>query len=405
MKSKAIALLALVSLGVLAFVGAAFAGINPASPGLPVVDTSLTGTDNNFYSSLGSAIPANYGSVMCVACHTRNPAARTLYRTNKTNWNYVGSHFVTRNFADTAKGGGYTDGTSPKNVRRGTNIYIADNATVGTMTIANGWYGAPRYGKLTAGAIDSDFVADGVTAIGTSAAQMICESCHSIVKNIGPAKLLAIAFANGASNATYIGGVGTDTKGTVTPTLCIGCHGRMDAGVDAEWQYHPIQGGVTWAGTHHHRNSLGTTGLGVYFGSGTPTASHDMGRLDPAYYTPAVQMWAAGPGLLASGGRTIQWTGGRMLASIVDNNQIMPTSTGSQLLCTNCHRGHNADSSAGATILMRGDLAISSATLIGNHAVPAAASTAYTGVYRMQDPGGRDAMVNSTNAMCLACHR
>jgi hypothetical protein len=399
MKSKAIALLALVSLGALAFAGAAFAGINPANPGLPVVDTSLTGTDNNFYASLGAAIPANYGSVMCVACHTRNPAARTLYSTTKANWNYVGSHFVTRNFADTAKGGGYTDGTSPKNTRRTTNLYVADNNT--NMTIANGWYGAPRYGKLTAGVIDSDFVADGGTAIGASAAQMICESCHSIVKNIGPAKLLATAFANGAATS----GVGSDTKGTVSSTLCIGCHSRMTAGVSAEWQYQPVVTGVTWAGTQHHRNSLGTTGLGVYFGSGTPTASHDMGRLDPTYYTPAVQMWAAGPGLLPSGGRVIQWTGPRMLASITDNNQIMPTSSGSQLLCTNCHRGHNADTSAGATILMRGDLAISSSTLIGSNAVPTGASTAYTGVYRMEDAGGRSTMIKSTNAMCLACHR
>ncbi|MDD5760913.1 MAG: hypothetical protein PHP88_00180, partial [bacterium] len=89
-----------------------------------------------------------------------------------------------------------------------------------------------------------------------------------------------------------------------------------------------------------------------------------------------------------------------------DNNQVRP-STG-QLLCTNCHRAHNADSSAGATILMRGDLAISATTLIGNEPVPAAAGTAYTGLARMADPndtGTRAGAINSTNALCLACHQ
>jgi hypothetical protein len=113
-------------------------------------------------------------------------------------------------------------------------------------------------------------------------------------------------------------------------------------------------------------------------------------------------MWAAGPGTLVDH-NPIVYTGSRMKA-INDNNQIRPTGP-SQLLCTNCHRGHNADSSAGATILMRGDLAINANSLIGNHAVPAGATTAYTGLYRMQEAGGRAAMVNSTNAMCLSCHQ
>jgi hypothetical protein len=398
MKSKAIAILALVSLCGAAFLGAAFAGINPANPGLPNVDTSLTGTDNNFYASLGT-VPGQRGSVMCVACHTRNPAARTAYRSTKANWNYVGSHFVTRDFTDTAKGGGYTDGTTPKNVRRTTNTYIADNVgqqNAGQMTVTNGWYGLPEFGRLTGGVIDNNY-----TSVTTNAGQMICESCHNIVRNIGPAKLLATAFANGAATS----GAGTDTKGTSTPVLCIGCHGRMDSNLNAEWQYHPIPTGTTWVGTQHHRNTVGSTGPAnaYYFGATAPSATN-MAAMARADYTPTVQMWAAGPGTLVDH-NPIVYTGSRM-KTVADNNQIMPTPvTNQQLLCTHCHRAHNADSSAGATILMRGDLAISAYTLIGNHAVPAAATTAYTGVYRMQDAGGRASTINSTNALCLACHQ
>jgi hypothetical protein len=399
MKSKAIAVLALVSLGVLAFAGAAFAGINPNTAGLPNVDTSLTGGDNNYYANLGAAVPGYRGSVMCVACHTRNPAARTAYRTNKANWNYVGSHFVTRDFNDTAKGGGYTDGTAPKNVRSTANKYIADNASTnnnGGMTIANGWYGAPEYGRLTAGTIDNNWV--GTADMSANAAQMICNSCHSIVNNIGPAKLLASSFANGATTS---GGT-ADTKGTVSAILCQGCHGDMNSGINNEWQYHPIRpGDPAWVGTQHHRNTQGTGTAGRYMGRATVYTTN-MAAMLRADYTSAQQMWAAGPGTLVDH-NPIVYTGSRMKA-INDNNQIRPTGP-SQLLCTNCHRAHNADSSAGATILMRGYLAINANSLIGNHAVPAGATTAYTGLYRMQEAGGRAAMVNSTNAMCLSCHQ
>jgi len=398
MNKKAFAVCAGAFLGIL-MLGVAVAGINPANPGLPGVDTSLTGNDNNFYASLGT-VTSNKGSVLCVACHTRNPAARTQYRVNKGGWNYVGSHFVTRNFADTAKGGGYTDGTSPKNVRRTTNNYIGDNVgqqNPGLMTVANGWYAMPQYGRLTAGVIDNNWPAG--VAIGANAAQMICESCHNIVNNIGPNKLIATGFANGATTT----GAGLDTKGTTTPVLCFGCHGAMDSGVNAEWQYHPVATGVTWVGTQHHRNSQGATGTGRYFGSATPLAGHNMGQMDPAYYTATQQMWAAGPGSLTAA-RALQWTGSRMKA-VADNNQILSTTGGSQLLCTNCHRAHNTDSSVGATILMRGDLAISATTLIGLEPVPTSATNAYTGLTRMADQGGRGAAFNSTNSLCLTCHQ
>jgi hypothetical protein len=382
--------------------GAAVAGMNPnGSFGLPDVDTSLTAGDNSFYSSVGTAVNGKLGSVMCVACHTRNPGARTAYRVAKGNYNYMGSHFVTRTFADTAKGGGYLDGTAPKNVRRSTDVYIADNAgqqNAGSMTVANNWYGAPRFGRINGAVIDN--TSNITSPVGALAAQMICDSCHSIVNNIGPAKLLASGFANG-SNAAFVSG--TETKGTVTPTLCMGCHGDMDSAINAEWQYNPVATGVTWVGTQHHRNTLGSTGAGLYFGSVTPYSTN-MAAMLRADYTAVQQMWAAGPGTLVDH-TPIAYTGARM-KTINDNNQIRPTAA--QLLCTNCHRAHNADSSAGATILMRGDLAISATTLIGTATVPTGLTNAGSGLYRMADAGsgsGRGSAFNSTNALCLACHQ
>jgi hypothetical protein len=228
---------------------------------------------------------------------------------------------------------------------------------------------------------------------------MICESCHNIVNNIGAGKLIATSFANGN---TGLWTADPETKGTSSAILCMGCHGDMNSGINNEWQYHPIRpGDPAWVGTQHHRNTQGTGTAGRYMGRGTVYTTN-MAAMLRADYTSAQQMWAAGAGTLIDH-NPIVYTGPRMKA-INDNNQIRPTGP-SQLLCTNCHRGHNADSSAGATILMRGNLAISADTLIGNHAVPAGATTAYTGLYRMQEAGGRAAMVNSTNAMCLSCHQ
>jgi len=392
MNSKITAIFAAVALCLAALLGVAVAGINPnGNLGLPAVD--LTTGDNNFYVLTAAGVPGKQASVMCVACHTRNPGARDAYR-SANGFNYTGSHFVTRTFADTSKGGGYSDGSSGKTrldrQAAGTAIYMADN-TSGNITVANGWYGLPKYGWLNSG------VPDNTTTPRTATnPQMICESCHNITKNIGPAKLLASAFANGA--ATSGGG-----KGTQVPNLCIGCHADMDANVNAEWQYHPLTTG-TWGGTQHHRNTPGTA---LYFGSATQIASgtHDMGRIDPTYYNQNIggniyQMWAAGPGGLTAG-RAIDFTSNpQRVKPMADNNQIQPSAA--TLLCTNCHRAHNADGTAGATILMRGTMAFT--TAMGTGTAPSDAATAHYGVRRMEDKGGRGSAFSSTNPLCLACH-
>lgn len=389
MKNITIVLLGLIALALLPL--AAHAGINPATAGLPAVQ--LITTDNNFYNR-SELVPGNRASVMCVACHTRNPAIRTNYRVTN-GYGVTGSHWVTSNFADTSAQGGYSDGTTPK-VRPatlpGARNYFADN-TSGNMTPANGWYGAPRYAWLNGGVVDN-------TTVRTTGTQIICESCHSIVRNIGPSKLLAASFANGgAAQATTLQG----TPGANVPTLCIGCHSDMDGGVNAEWQYHPLAAGLTWGGTHHHRNTPGTA---VYFGAGTSVADTGMGQMDPLDYNRTIgagvfQMWAPGPGALAAS-RAVAWdlnpTRVRNVAG-TDNGQIGPR--GTNLLCTNCHRAHNAESTAGATILMRG----TDTAAIGTVTAPTDQATAWRGTTKMNDRGGRGAAFATTNPLCMACHQ
>ena len=216
--------------------------------------------------------------------------------------------------------------------------------------------------------------------------------------------------------ATTSGGA----KGTQDPDLCFGCHGTMNAGgatvatgLSAEWQLHPLTGGAEpWGGTQHHRN---TNTSALYFGSATPIApaTHDMGQMQRAYYGAGgvgggqviggnrFQMWAAGAGTLADHAVNSAVTE-RLKGTALDNNQIGTTTN--YLLCTNCHRAHNADGTAGASILMRGTTAFT--TAMGQGPVPdLTTANAPRGTYRMEDKGGRGASWNSTNPNCLACHQ
>ncbi len=409
MNKTAIAILAVFAFAAAALTGVAVAGINPVNFGLPTV--ALATGDNNFYNLTVAAVPGQQASVMCVACHSRNPGSRDLYRTTN-GFSYMGSHFVTQFFSanETSKGGGYTDGSGTKaRATRGaagaTAIYMADN-TSGNMTVANGWYARPKYG-VNAGIPDNTYLPRTATS-----PQLICESCHNIVGNIGPAKLLAYGMANGTATS----GTSGAAKGSQVPVLCIGCHGDMDASLNAEWQLHPLVSD-TWVGTQHHRNTAGATPP-LYLGAGAdiPAATHDMGIVNAAYYgAPPLtgqqinggsnQMWAPGRGQLgtaayADHALNFAPTGNTRMKPMADNNQVQPNAA-AQLLCTNCHRAHNADSSAGATILLRGS---DTATAMGTGTIASSVATAYYGLRRMEDKGGRAAAFNSTNPLCLACH-
>lgn len=387
--------------------GLLFAGINPNNVGLVTVNVDLVNPSNdcNFYSQgLGTAVANNNGSVMCVACHTRNPANITAPDlTKNANHHMAGSHFVTGDFKDTNRGGGYSDGRGARNAT-GTYIYMAKNPPIG----ATGWRNFPRYGKLAAnGTIDNDIIADG--AANLDGAQMICYSCHSMKYNTSTnARLLA----NGARNDNAF--------------LCISCHGDMDAEIAAEWEMHPGPAG-TWGSTHHHRNSHSVDADTYYKGSVTQLKTtgsaplHNMGVVDENYYGQAradgklMQMWAAGKGML-TGSHDLRWTGDRMVGAAPNSGSINPTTNktgvgGGTLICTNCHAGHFGESSTGATVLLRGGTVTESVKMASGVKPLAVSSggsgnTGYEGVKRMNERGGRAATFNvNTNPNCLTCHK
>ncbi len=416
--------------------GVLMAGINPGNVGLVVVntDSAFNAADNVYYATgLGTAVQNNNGSVLCVGCHTRNPA-NLAGATKNVNRNMAGSHFVTYNFYDTSRGGGYGtvadgDGRGQRNAS-GTHIYMAEAPI--------NWAAAPRYGRLTgtgSGTIDNDIVANAAATI-TDTAQMICYSCHNLHSNTGTAARL---LANGAPalGTTYQAGTYTDNA-----YLCISCHGDMDAVISAEWQIHPIDNSIeTWGATHHHRNSHTVDAVtnAAYKGSATPisvgvTGSlHNMGQMYDIFYnqptgagTAIWQMWAVGKGTLGTTTGTTPnpnhaigfgTPSGRMLASAPDNAWIRPSNHSSAtgvgqgvIMCTDCHRGHFGDSSTGATVLIKGGSAAGPsnpvATSMGSGTNPLTAATGREGVWRMFDRGGRAAVfTGNLNPNCLACHR
>lgn len=169
-----------VALVLIAAAGAAMAGINPANPSLPTVTTVFGGSrsyDNNNYSAV------------CVACHTRNPSART------TDPAGVGSHFI---YGGT---GLTTDNTGLEKVTEWP-ITVPGPGVTG---------GLSRYGRT----------GDNVNVVGTTG-EMICESCHNLLKNSGINKLLA-----------------ADNEVVDPSALCEGCHGRTGTGHHIMTPYPP----------------------------------------------------------------------------------------------------------------------------------------------------------------------
>jgi cytochrome c553 len=139
----------------------AFAGINPANPGFPTVTTVFGNSyDNNFYSAV------------CVVCHTRNPSSRTPDTAG------LGSHFI----------------------YGGAGLLTGNTGNEKLTAWASG--GVSRYGKT----------GDNVNVAGV-AGELICESCHNMLRNTGRNKLLA-----------------NDNEATDPSALCEGCHAKTGAG-------------------------------------------------------------------------------------------------------------------------------------------------------------------------------
>ena len=120
----------------------------------------------------GGTFDNNNYSAVCVACHTRNPSARTADPAG------FGSHFIY---------GGAALLTGNKGLEKLT-PWIAG--------------GSSRYGRT----------GDNVNLVG-AVGEMICESCHNMRLNSGPNKLLV-----------------NDNETTDPSALCEGCHARTGPG-------------------------------------------------------------------------------------------------------------------------------------------------------------------------------
>lgn len=202
------------STGLLLAGGAAVAGINPASPGLPTaVDITLAGATAN-----------NGASALCVDCHTVNPKGLSG----------MGTHYVNVNQNGATSSGG--SGINSLNA-----ITTRDNGAYFKVTLwsTGGSTGASwpsKYGNAAVSMVNTAPVVNSValaagrfnsTVQGTAATfagyDIICESCHNVVGNDdgGNNLLESIPLNNYQTPAIA--------------DLCVGCHGFMYSNNPTIW--------------------------------------------------------------------------------------------------------------------------------------------------------------------------
>lgn len=184
----------------------AFAGINPASAGLPTVTVTGYG---------GGPLANNQMSGMCVACHTRLVFGAS-----------TATHFVFDDTHATNSGGGWgsADYTKTGAVRNGGEYFHVTEWKAGS-----GIYS--KYGNNTtklsetaapAGAVGFEMATGARTLAQLALDEIICESCHNIVKNeAGGNNLVAVP---GDLKTPTGANAFTDSK---VATLCVGCHGWL----------------------------------------------------------------------------------------------------------------------------------------------------------------------------------
>lgn len=187
--------------------GTAGAGLNPQNPG-------IGGTGFNSGASRA-----------CLACHTRIPLA------NAPN----GTHFVTSGAttSDTRSGGGW-NAAAPSIIREGGQYF-----RIGQWANPTAGRNAPfsKYGRATdnvslifgAPSDNTGMATQMATAATFGGYEIICESCHNVVSNVGGGNNL-VAVLSGA----YVAGGGNTTQAVPwsnsdEATICVGCHGFMYA--------------------------------------------------------------------------------------------------------------------------------------------------------------------------------
>ncbi len=270
------------------------AGLNPGNPGLPAMD--------NVYGLNG--VPNNSASAMCVACHHAVPlSGRT-------------AHFVHR--------AGKTTAAQDR----------SDKERTAT------WSGSQSVSKF------GDFTASPPTSATGSVGELICESCHDIVRNVaGGNNLLESSLPSDTRPAQ------PNTLTGPTTTLCEGCH--VTATLPA---HHPM------------------TGDTLSDGSTLSTSDSSFTR---GFVSPATEMGGSGSEVLYPAADTLP--------------------------CISCHgNGHGGFAGTGARTLRRGFGGASTPSPGGS-----VAGADGSGIDRQYDidPTGSNRLITNWVPLCDSCHK
>lgn len=379
--------------GTLALVaGSATAAINPADPGLPASWTFLT-------EARGYGTPdvvKNGASSMCVECHSVNPSPHIVVPSDQKTLGidntsrFWGSHTVMNALQNAAivtytnSGGGFVGGFG--NAPRDGGEYF-NNAT------STRW----ESGAESKFAVGDTFtsVAQGETGYAVGTANLICESCHNIVTNLGANLLLDVYEDNGDD------------------ALCLKCHSTSALSIEG---FHGNDNLPAFFGTTARKRHHVLTG-DVFDPALYGTTGNSSVMWAPIFSTPLAEAWCtdrtAKPGSadLANvtddtvtfrnkcnvGGQGAKATGaltGDILAVDADT-----------ITCGNCHRPHNAMSGGGAFILRAGKAVADGFDFPGKSSATSATSGIGYGIRRQADVGAyTNKVYGEYVGLCQGCH-
>ncbi len=371
---------------------AASAGINPLSPGLVA---RWTTTAERGYGV--AEMTGNPASAMCVECHGVNPSSRiaeALGGIDPRSAEHRGTHFVMNTLATgsstplgtTHSGGGFPGGYGAQ--PRDGGEYLKTTAWDAGSAPTDGY---SRYGLGTDwGTVDptnADFRVED--------ADLICESCHNVLRNVGESLLLA---------------PWAETGGGDSDRLCVGCHsaggGREDyAGFHANGNIPNFNGS---ARRRHHLLEGDVVTAEFYDPDGDPGTA-DSVMWAPGFTRLLSARWCDEPfsaevrPVELSFPLTPTFRGLCNVSGAGTYNGPLPGGeilTGTQLRCGSCHRPHNAQTGSGAFVLRSGT---------GRPLNPEAAtgSPDVYGITRQFDVGDRALrkVYGEYGELCGGCHQ
>jgi hypothetical protein len=363
-----------------------------------------------------AGLNGNPGSAMCVECHTVNPSDRILQvsqggtgLTVDTTVANRGTHAVMNQqsgasnapWGVTNSGGGFIGGfgNAPRDggqyYRRGTTGTGANWASLATS-------------KFQGTAANLNTVLEGGTGFAVATSDLICESCHNLVVNT----------ANSVPDNDLLVGYYRDNQ---DDRLCTGCHAQDETATGRQG-FHTNDELPAFAGTtarKRHHVMTGDTLTNTYYGATGVSST----MWAPSASDLLLQAWCASPystqtaptaldlttgaAILFRNACNVAGQGSRAFGSVAALGDITPTANNA-INCSNCHRPHNARSTAGGFILRQGDT--SKGDFAGNVGAGKFAgqtnASIYYGLRRQSDVGDYQAakVYQEYRPLCAGCH-